>query len=88
MNNRSLNSASRREFLQGVTVAGAGVLAVAAGLGAQNTPNRTRRGRIDVHHHHRPAEFGGGNASTPWTPAQSIEQMDKFGIATAPRLKA
>jgi predicted TIM-barrel fold metal-dependent hydrolase len=81
MNSRSLNSASRREFLQGVASAGAGVLAVAAGLSAQN--NRSRRGRVDVHHHHRPAEFGAGNGSTPWTPAQSLEQMDKFGIDTA-----
>jgi predicted TIM-barrel fold metal-dependent hydrolase len=54
-------------------------------------------GSIDVHHHHFPpglAALSGpdsparvaaiqGRAFAHWTPERSIEQMDKFGIATA-----
>jgi predicted TIM-barrel fold metal-dependent hydrolase len=40
-----------------------------------------RGGAIDVHHHHMPPALVGG--SNRWSPALSLEQMDKFGIATS-----
>jgi predicted TIM-barrel fold metal-dependent hydrolase len=47
--------------------------------------------RIDVHHHHSPPEFArtidrlktGQQPLVDWTPAQSIDDMDRAGIATA-----
>lgn len=42
-----------------------------------------RRGAIDVHHHFRLAELGGVVPDDGWTPARSLEQMDRFGIATS-----
>lgn len=63
---------------------------------AQTASATTRKGLIDVHHHMTPsfymslrrAEQRGDNRRDPanvrnWTPAVSLEQMDKFGIATA-----
>ena len=45
-------------------------------------PLGTKGGAIDVHHHMRPPIPGAvGNAN--WTPAMSIEAMDKFNIAAA-----
>ena len=42
------------------------------------------RGRIDVHHHCRtPAQGAGRAPGADWSPQKSIEQMDKFGIATS-----
>ena len=86
---RPRGQASRREVLGGAlkTLAAAGSVAL--------LPNSLLRGqnakpgavaanprRIDLHHHHRPpGEVGGPN--NKWTPAASIEQMDKYGIATA-----
>jgi 6-methylsalicylate decarboxylase len=40
-------------------------------------------GRIDVHHHFRVKGMKGVMPEDGWTPARSVEQMDKFGIATA-----
>src|SRR5512143_3892572 len=64
----------RREFLAGIACA------VAKGA----TPPH----RIDVHHHLFPpayrAAIGNLAAGQPaWTPAQSVEEMDKGGIATS-----
>ncbi len=46
---------------------------------------------IDVHHHHTPPRYreeagaflGAGSGRFDWTPARSIEEMDRNGIATA-----
>ena len=81
--------ASRREFLKVLAAAGAGALVPASGLIAQNPPpaSRPKSGRVDVHHHPLPPEFMRRRPSTgtarKWTPDISMEQMDKFGIATA-----
>src|SRR5690349_11921213 len=71
---------SRREFVQ-TLAAGAGAL-----LSSMDAVGQPRaQGRIDVHHHCRTSAQGaagrgpGGN----WSPQQSIEQMDRFGIATS-----
>jgi predicted TIM-barrel fold metal-dependent hydrolase len=76
---------SRRELLKTLAAAGAAAVLPANGLIGQ-----AKRGRIDVHHHHRlPAAGrgaggrGGGGPAQNWTPAVSIENMDKFGIDTA-----
>ena len=66
---------SRRALLTG--------LAASALAPAQGKPHR-----IDIHHHLFPPEYrtatGSLGAAIPaWSPAQSIEEMDKGGIATA-----
>ena len=68
----------RREFLAGIATLAGGSLAKGA-----PTPHR-----IDVHHHLFPpayrAAIGNLAAAQPnWSPAQSIEEMDKGGIATS-----
>jgi predicted TIM-barrel fold metal-dependent hydrolase len=79
-------NASRREVLGSVLklIGAAGSTAVLPGSrlpGQGATPAANPR-RIDLHHHHRPpGEVGGPN--NQWTPAASIEQMDRYGIATA-----
>jgi 6-methylsalicylate decarboxylase len=71
---------NRREFMRGVTAAGAGGLLKAAG---------SEPFRIDIHHHLFPPSYSeaivklGQPPSPQWTPASSIEEMDKSGIATA-----
>jgi predicted TIM-barrel fold metal-dependent hydrolase len=82
----------RRRFLAGLAALGAGALipggksaAQAPGAGA-GTPHR-----IDVHHHIAPpryiAELTPKQPLQPvsrnWTPARSVEDMDKAGVATA-----
>ena len=83
-------SASRREFLKTVTVAGAGFALAGRQLLAQVGPPSTL-GRIDVHHHMSPNFFvkpgaaaGGANSAiSNWTPAVSLDVMDKAGVQTA-----
>ena len=79
----TLINGSRREFLKTVAAAGAGLLP-GCGLLAQSArqAGRNNSGRIDVHHHFQTPELTGGPARG-WTPARSLEQMDKHGIATA-----
>jgi len=75
------SSHSRREFVKTALTAGAGAL-----LPAVNAAGQDRRpGRIDVHHHCRTAIQGGAGRGpgADWSPGKSIEQMDKFGIATS-----
>ena len=79
----TLINGSRREFLKTMAAAGAGLLP-GCGLLAQSArqAGRNNSGRIDVHHHFQTPELTGGPARG-WTPARSLEQMDKHGIATA-----
>lgn len=81
---------SRREFLKTVTVAGAGAALAGTRLFAQvGLPPAL--GRIDVHHHMspnffvKPSEGAGGamSAMSSWTPAVSLDVMDKAGVQTA-----
>src|SRR5437867_4436520 len=77
------NTRSRRDFLKALAAAGAGLLP-AGGLLAQTArqAGRGNPGRIDVHHHFQTPSLTGG-PDRDWTPARSLEQMDKHGIATA-----
>ena len=72
---------SRREFVKTALTAGAGALLAAVNAAGQDR----RQGRIDVHHHCRTAVQGGAGRGpgSDWSPEKSIEQMDKFGIATS-----
>ena len=84
---------ARRNFLAGGAAAlGLGALSpigAVAPAAAQTPPARTR---IDVHHHFTPqfhvdAMMAPGRRAGPpppkWSPATSLEDMDKSGIATA-----
>jgi len=68
----------RRRFL------GAGAAALLRGAAAAEKPHR-----IDIHHHLFPPTYNtaivalGQPASPAWTPARSIDEMDKSGIATS-----
>jgi predicted TIM-barrel fold metal-dependent hydrolase len=64
---------TRREFVK--TLAAGAILAQRGGV-----PGGLRTGRIDVHHH-RTTAGGGGRAE--WTPARSLEEMDKHTIDVA-----
>src|SRR5688572_17818659 len=79
----------RRDVLLGLLAAGAHA-ALARAATAQ-TPAPARPYRIDVHHHFAPPAWVTSvkgrpllqPANTTWTPARSIEDMDKRGVATA-----
>jgi predicted TIM-barrel fold metal-dependent hydrolase len=86
-------SLSRRHFMRGM--AGAAAVA-AAGLGkpsgaAAQAAENAKPFRIDVHHHLSPPTYiaasNAGNFGDPlmknWTPAKSIEDMDRAGVAIA-----
>lgn len=72
----------RRDFLTGLAALGAGRLLLAA-------DSKAKTGRIDVHHHFFPPDYVaaitalGAAASPAWTPARSLEEMDRSGIATS-----
>jgi len=72
---------SRRDFVKAAVAAGAGAVLDPHGASGQSR----RQGRIDVHHHCRTAIQGGAGRGpgADWSPQKSIEQMDKFGIATS-----
>jgi 6-methylsalicylate decarboxylase len=79
---------ARREFLTGMATLGASALIPRSESAAQ-APG-TRPQRIDVHHHLSPppyiAELTARNIPGPvrdWTPAKSIDDMDKAGVAIA-----
>jgi predicted TIM-barrel fold metal-dependent hydrolase len=78
---------SRREVLKTLSAAGVGAMLADGGHAAQVNKLTAKGGAIDVHHHHQPPGLALGGRGRgglgPWTPAQSIEQMDKFGIAVA-----
>ena len=77
---------SRRGFLAQAVAAGS---AAAFGIAPRPTTAETQPGRIDVHHHYAPTfhrdTLGSrrGGAWPKWSPAMSLEDMDKNGIATA-----
>lgn len=70
----------RREFLAALAAMGSNLSIQAAKTGAKPY-------RIDIHHHLFPPEYSaaivslGQPASPAWTPAKSLEEMDKSGIA-------
>jgi len=81
---------SRRELLKALALAGAGA-ALPARAQAPSAGSRIP-GSIDVHHHMTPPSYvksmekelaAGGFTARPWTPAVSLEAMDKNGVATA-----
>lgn len=67
---------SRRDLLKALAAAGTGAAALLA-----QTGSAPKAGRIDVHHHFETPSLTGGNGR--WTPAASLDQMDKHGIASA-----
>jgi predicted TIM-barrel fold metal-dependent hydrolase len=85
--NGCLCGMSRRNFLAGALAAGAAA-ATSRKVQAQAKPQR-----IDVHHHMLPPDYiakrlavgvGDGNADiAQWTPARTLEQLDRNGVATA-----
>jgi predicted TIM-barrel fold metal-dependent hydrolase len=81
---------SRRKFLAGAFAAGAAAASIPSRkVHAQAAAPR----RVDVHHHMLPPDYiakrlsaGIGDGSSDianWTPARTLEQMDKNGVATA-----
>src|SRR5258708_2647514 len=87
------SGASRRKFLKALAMAGAGALLPGRGIFAQAISPSVRPlvGRIDMHHHIFPPSYvkameeqtrASGFTLRPWTPAISIDMMDKHGIAT------
>jgi 6-methylsalicylate decarboxylase len=88
---RSNADISRRGFLSsGAAALGIGAIATAAG--GRALAERAEARRIDVHHHLAPPRWiadvvvGRNTGQRPladWTPARSIEDMDKGGVATS-----
>lgn len=80
----------RRSFLGGLAALGASALFPGCQTTAQ-APARVAPFRIDVHHHLSPPDFvkeivtrkTGQRPLVEWTPAKSIEAMDKAGVATS-----
>ena len=77
----SNSDTSRRDFLKAFASAGAVAMLPTAALMAQRARPGTGPARIDVHHHYQQPGRSGGYSN--WTAEKSIEQMDKYGIATA-----
>jgi 6-methylsalicylate decarboxylase len=76
---------SRRAFLGSLAATGAAALAPSHGARGQSPPARGR-GRIDVHYHiFSPEALAVANnpAQQGWTLAHAIEELDRYGIATA-----
>jgi 6-methylsalicylate decarboxylase len=83
---------ARRNFLAGATAAGLGALPAIGRMTSAAAQAPAAKTRIDVHHHFLPQFHAdammapGRRASGPppkWSPASSLEDMDKSGIATA-----
>jgi 6-methylsalicylate decarboxylase len=80
----------RRSFLGGLAALGASTFIPGCQTSAQ-APDKVAPFRIDVHHHLSPPGFikeivarkTGQVPLMKWTPAQSIDVMDKAGIATS-----
>jgi predicted TIM-barrel fold metal-dependent hydrolase len=81
------NALQRRRFLTGLAALGAGAVLP----GCQSAGQGRAPSRIDVHHHLAPPGFikeivarkTGQRPLMEWTPAKSVAEMDKAGIATA-----
>jgi len=86
----SASGATRREILKSLAAAGA-VLSASRLLAQVAAPkSAAARGRIDVHHHLYPPTYvkameaemkAAGFTARPWTPAISLDMMDKAGVA-------
>ncbi len=89
---------SRRDALKALSGAGAAAASATSELFGQAVYKSTAKGgRIDVHHHHLPPGLPPGTSPVPgkaparavpptwatWTPAVTLEQMDKYEIAVA-----
>lgn len=89
----SIDQGRRMLLAGGIAALGLGAAGVVPGLTRAATPAvSTARSRIDVHHHFIPPFHADlfrqpgrriAGAAPPWSPAQSIEDMDKSGIETA-----
>ncbi len=88
------SGASRRKFLKALAMAGAGAILPGSKILAQAiSPSvRPMLGRVDVHHHLFPPFYieamkdqlaANGFTLRQWSPAISLDIMDKHGIATA-----
>lgn len=87
----ALPGVPRRTFLASLAALGAGTLL--PGCATESAGPAAAGGkpyRIDIHHHLLPPKFVAemkqhvkGENPPPWTPARSIEDMDKNGIATS-----
>jgi predicted TIM-barrel fold metal-dependent hydrolase len=84
-------TASRRRFMTGLAAAGAAA-AVPASSSTAVAAAETKPFRIDVHHHLTPPPYAaelvrrkvsGQEPTIDWTPAKSLDDMDKGGTATA-----
>src|SRR5947209_16503948 len=73
--------ATRRDLLKTMALGGAGALLPSRSLIAQ-APGRGA-GKIDVHQHTRQPLPGQAQGNNPWTPEQTLEQMDKYGISVS-----
>jgi len=91
---RLTDTVARRNFLKTLAAAAAGAALPGSRILAQAVSPSVRAlpGRIDVHHHMFPPFYvkameaemkASGFTPRPWTPATSIDMMDKHGIATA-----
>ena len=81
----------RRAVLEGLAVLGAGAFLPRDGHAADPSAANAARTIVDVHHHFYPpayvAALGAANQSSAiakeWSPARSLDDMDKAGVATA-----
>jgi predicted TIM-barrel fold metal-dependent hydrolase len=79
----------RRQFLMGAAALAAGALVRVPQSAGQSADKKSRR--IDWHHHFGPPQWCSFLASknvlypawTTWTPAQSVEELGRAGVATA-----
>src|SRR5579863_4050524 len=98
MNGRVFNHLTRRELIAGLAaLAGTQLIPSGEALGQSGAPataTGSRLGIIDVHHHFMPPKYVEAHRTdilnvsiTPavleWTPARSLEDMDKNGVRTA-----
>jgi 6-methylsalicylate decarboxylase len=82
---------SRRRFLAGLVTSVGAAASLRGPLAAFQSAPQSKPVRIDIHHHFAPpawiAEVKGrpllNVANTRWSPAQSIEDMDRGGVAAA-----
>ena len=75
-----LKNYSRRDVLRSLAAAAAGGMVPAHALFSQRSGRGP--GHIDVHQHYRMPGMKLAIPDNGWTPARSVEQMDRFGIAT------